>query len=36
MLKLMRLLVTVIGAILATVWFTDLIVLHLPFARRVF
>ena len=34
--KLMRLSVTVIGAILATFAFTDLIVLRLPFARRIF
>ena len=34
--KLMRLLVTVIGAILGTFAFTDLIVLRLPFARRIF
>ena len=34
--KLMRLVVTVIGAILATFAFTDLIILRLPFARRIF
>jgi peptidoglycan/LPS O-acetylase OafA/YrhL len=34
--KLMRLSVTVIGAILATFAFTDRIVLRLPFARRIF
>ena len=34
--KLMRLFVTVIGAILGTFAFTDLIVLRLPFARRIF
>jgi hypothetical protein len=31
----MRLFVTVIGAILGTFAFTDLIVLRLPFARRI-
>jgi glucan biosynthesis protein C len=34
--KLMRLFVTVFGAILGTFAFTDLIVLRLPFARRIF
>ena len=34
--KLMRLLVTLIGAILGTFAFSDLIVLRLPFARRIF
>jgi peptidoglycan/LPS O-acetylase OafA/YrhL len=34
--KLMRLLLTVIGAILTTFAFTNLIVLRLPFARRIF
>lgn len=34
--KLMRLLVTVIGAILATFAFTELVVLRLPLARRIF
>jgi hypothetical protein len=34
--KLMRLFVSVIGAILATFAFTELVVLRLPFARRIF
>jgi peptidoglycan/LPS O-acetylase OafA/YrhL len=34
--KFIRLLATVIGAIVGTFAFTDLIVLRLPFARRIF
>jgi hypothetical protein len=34
--KFLRLLMTVIGAIVGSFAFTDLIVLRLPFARRIF
>jgi hypothetical protein len=34
--KLMRLFVTVIGAIVGSFAFTEFIVLRLPFARRIF